>query len=66
MCAQNGVMIGFNSTKILRFLNFVLGLKLPIHANYRGFWDIFPPNGVALYSNPQNAPPYAETRRLSR
>ena len=42
------------------------GLKLPIHADFGGFWGIFPPNMVPHRSNPQkDHMPCAETRRLS-
>jgi len=52
VCAQNGAMIGFNATEILRFYDLVMqfGLKLPIHAHFGEFWGIFPPNGVTLHT----------------
>ena len=41
------------------------GLKLPVHAIFRSFVGIFPPNTATHRSNPKKEHPCAETRRLS-
>ena len=53
----------FEDISIFIFWHF--GLKLPIHAYFRGFWGIFSSNDVICRSSPQKALSCADTRRLS-
>ena len=55
----------FRFGDIAIFIFWRFGLKLPIQGHCWAVWGHIPPNDVTHRHNPQKAPPYAETRRLS-